>query len=148
MRTQGRCEMVGSTGSKICRVLAIIVGLLALALTMIAAVPKLDTEIPTLCDLLAWLRTVEGVQIAAPVVVGVAVSFLIETWAGWEGVAPKAKRWIIFGANFAVPLAALALTVLLCGAALTVEMIYVALAAGFVAFGSSTMAHLRKLGSA
>ena len=130
---------------RVLRTLLIIVALVSLAFAMIAATPMAQTEIPALCTLLEWLRTVEGVVAAVPVVVGVAISFLVETWSGWGDIAPKAKRWLVFGANFILPIAALGLSVLLCSVMVNVDTVYMALATGFVAFGSSTMAHLRQL---
>jgi len=137
--------MVGSMLRNAGRTLLIIAALLSLVFVMIAAAPTAQTEIPPLCTLLTWLRTIEGVVAAVPIAVGVVISFLVETWSGWGAIAPKAKRWIVFGATFILPIAALGLSALLCTETLTVEAFYVALAAGFIAFGTSTLAHARQL---
>jgi len=98
---------------------------------------------PTLCEMLLLFGTAAVIQTGA----GALVAALVEYWPGWAGLAPKWKRPMIFAFCLVLPLASLAVRVLLCGALLTQDTLYLAGAAGAFAFAGSQFAHIYKLPS-
>lgn len=93
-------------------------------------------------DFLRWLCTPSAVMVA----VGIILSFLVEYWPKYAGLAPKWKRLVFAGLCLVVPiLSAVA------GALSGVfpwswePTFWQAIVAGFAAFSSGTAAHVRKL---
>ncbi len=95
-----------------------------------------------------WLLKLAGENLAVAAFVGALWSFVIELFPQFAEMSYAAKRWLMFGLCLSVPVAALLLAVygIGCpGAALTVDALAVAIAAGCTAFAGSQIAHLRKV---
>jgi len=83
---------------------------------------------------------------AIPLIVGVLLSILIEYVPTFGGLAPRWKRAAFFGFCLAVPLLAALFGVLTLGWPLSwAGLLWPALVAGALAFGSGTLSHLPKL---
>ena len=97
----------------------------------------------TWCEFLDFMRSVQGLTVA---VFGIGLSYLIELWPAFEALAPRAKRYIIMGICVLTPVLALLLQWGTgCIEGVEGELIWQAVAAGFVAFGASQFAHAREL---
>lgn len=96
----------------------------------------------TLCGFLSHLGAFEGVQAA----LGLLYSWLIEYWQGFQNLDAKWKRLVIMGICLGVSvLSQVTAYALKCIPELGQEQIWQAILAGFVAFGASQFAHIRKL---
>ena len=96
----------------------------------------------TFCDFVVGLQTATILHGAA----GVALSYLIEYWKGYENLVAQLKRLIFLGICLVIPLAAAGVGILSCGqSAAFVDTWWPALVAGLTAFGAGTVAHTRKL---
>ena len=96
----------------------------------------------TFCDFVVGLQTATCLHGAA----GVALSYLVEYWKGYENLAAQLKRLVFLGICLAIPLAAAGVGILSCGqSAAFVDTWWPALVAGLTAFGAGTVAHTRKL---
>lgn len=94
-----------------------------------------------------WLLRLAGENLAVSAFVGALWSFIVEMFPAFANLSYVAKRWLMFGLCLAVPVLALVVAAygLACsGAALTVDSLAVAVAAGCAAFATSQIAHLRK----
>ena len=94
-------------------------------------------------DFLAFLQG-PGINVA----VGIAISFLVEYWSGYDGLTPKVKRLVMLGLCFIIPVVAKVTELGFFGGIwgdfpLTWWPIIVA---AFSAFTGSQAAHTRKLG--
>lgn len=97
----------------------------------------------TWCEVLAFMRTIEGVAAA---VFGVGLSYLVEVWPKFDALSAKEKRFTIMGICVVVPLLALALAWLTgCTAQPSGEDVWQAVLAGALAFSASQFAHAREL---
>jgi len=92
----------------------------------------------------AWLQAASGPLVSA--VVAVLISFVVEYWPAYDGLAAKYKRLVYFGLCLAVPVAAAALRGALGYAAWSFDpLFWHAIWAGLSAGGIGTLAHTRKL---
>lgn len=83
---------------------------------------------------------------AIPLILGALMSVIAEFVPGWADLDAKWKRAIFFATSIAIPVLAAALGVLTLGwPASWAETFWPAIMAGFVAFGSGTVAHLPRL---
>jgi len=93
-------------------------------------------------DFLGYLSSPNGIAVA----VGIAISWLAEYIPGFKELLPKWKRLVVLGVNLAIPLLAATLGVLTAGWPASWEgTFWPAIVAGALAFGSSTLAHIRLL---
>ena len=93
------------------------------------------------CD---FLKGLQGAGLEAAV--GVVLSYVIEWWKGYADLSAQAKRLVFLGLCLAIPLAAAGVGILSCGQPSGfADTWWPALVAGFVAFGTGTAAHTRKL---
>ena len=93
------------------------------------------------CEFLLWLQ---GAGLGAAV--GVALSYVVEWWKGYENLTAQAKRLVFLALCLVIPLYSAGVGILSCGQSPSfMDTWWPALVAGFVAFGSGTAAHTRKL---
>lgn len=78
-------------------------------------------------------------------VLGFVLSWVVEWYPKWDTLAARVKRLALLALCFAIGLALAVLRWRLCGTALSIEIVWDALAAGFAAFTMSQTAHVRKL---
>ena len=91
-----------------------------------------------------FVKGLQGAGLGAAV--GVVLSYLIEWWKGYADLTAQAKRLVFLVICLVLPLAAAGVGILSCGqSAGFAETWWPALVAGFVAFGTGTAAHTRKL---
>jgi hypothetical protein len=84
---------------------------------------------------------------AIPIVLGAVMSVVAEYVPGWGAMDARWKRAIFFGVSLAIPVLAAVLGVWTLGWSPSwAETFWPAIVAGFVAFGSGTLAHLPRLG--
>lgn len=94
-----------------------------------------------MCDVISGAISQGGIG----AVLGFVLSWVIEWYPGWETLAARVKRVALLVLCFAIGLLLAVANWRLCGAALSIEVVWNALAAGFAAFTASQTAHLRKL---
>ena len=94
----------------------------------------------TFAEFLQYLQT-SGVN----AVVGFLISYLAEWWPKYEELEAKAKRFIMMGFCFVVPLLAAGVGVAMGYQPFALETFWQAAQAGFLAFLTSQAAHARKL---
>ena len=93
-------------------------------------------------EFLGYLSRPNGIAVS----VGIIWSVLVEYWPWFATLEPKWKRALFFGVSLLIPILAATVGCLTTGWAWNWEQTFwPALAAGFLAFTSGTVAHLRKL---
>ena len=97
----------------------------------------------TLVEFLRYAGTNAGISL----VVGFVLSFVAEWVPSYEALAPKPKRLVMMGLCFAIPILALIGLWLLAGEAMTIDLVWMGLSAGFAAFFGTQASHTRKLSS-
>lgn len=94
------------------------------------------------CDVMSWLYTIEGISAA----LGVFLSYVAEYFPKWEGTDPKWKRLIVIGiCQVIAQVAVLASWAGGCIEQYTFDVFWKAFMAGWLAFGTSQLAHAPKL---
>lgn len=88
-------------------------------------------------DFLVYLVSPTGIAAAA----GFVLSMLIEYLPVFQELADKWKQLVFFGLCEAVPLAATGLGIWLLQWVPTVELFWLAIQAGYIAFGTGTVLH-------
>ena len=94
-----------------------------------------------LVTFLKWAGTGPGIN----VIIGVALSFVVEWVPGYDSLQSRVKRLVVMGASFIVPVVSLVLLLLLGEVVFSWNLFYLAVAAGFTEFFGSQMAHARRL---
>jgi len=136
--------MMGFRSERARRILALVAIVILVALLIVSLCGFQDQPYPpTLCEALLLLGTAAFIQTAA----GALIAVLVEYWPAWKLIVPKAKRLVVIGFCLVFPVAALGARVLLCGAVMTQDTLYLAAAAGAFAFLGSQLAHIYKLPS-
>lgn len=95
----------------------------------------------SLVAFLRWAGTGPGISL----IIGVALSFVVEWFPGYAGLVPRVKRLGMLLVSFIIPVVALVLLVLLQEVVFSWNAVYLALAAGFAEFYGSQIAHARRL---
>ena len=98
--------------------------------------------------MISWENFLLLLPTVIPIALGAIISVAAEYIPGWNSLGAKWKRAIFFGASIAIPVLAAALGVLTLGWLPSwAETFWPAIVAGFLAFGSGTLAHLPRLGN-
>lgn len=91
-----------------------------------------------------FVKGLQGSGLSAAV--GVVLSYVIEWWKGYADLSAAGKRLVFLAICLVLPLSAVGVGILSCGQSPAfTETWWPALVAGFVAFGTGTAVHTRKL---
>lgn len=86
-----------------------------------------------------------GTAVGINVIIGFLLSFVVEWFPKYEGLAPRWKRLIVVVLSFVIPVTS-ALVLWLTGEVeLSYNVVWLALSAGFAAFFGSQVGHAREL---
>jgi len=89
------------------------------------------------------LDAVSQTGIAA--VLGALLSWVVEWYPNWDNLAARVKRVVLLALCWLIGVVLVLVNWRLCDGPLSIEAFWNALAAGFAAFSSSQVAHIRKL---
>lgn len=86
-----------------------------------------------------------GTAVGINVVIGFLLSFVVEWFPRYEGLAPRWKRLVVAVLSFVIPVVSVVALWVMGEVQLSYNVVWVALSAGFAAFFGSQVAHGRNL---
>jgi len=95
----------------------------------------------SLVEFLKYAGTAAGIN----VIIGFLLSFVLEWFPEYETLASRWKRIIAMGMSFVIPVLSILGLWLTGNVALTLDVVWLGLSAGFAAFFGSQMGHAREL---
>ena len=95
-------------------------------------------------DLVQFLKYA-GSAVGINVIVGFLLSFVVEWFPKYEGLAPRWKRLVVVVLSFVIPVSSAVVLWLMGEVELSYNVVWLALSAGFAAFFGSQVGHAREL---
>ena len=97
----------------------------------------------SLVEFLRYAGTAVGIN----VIIGFLLSFVVEWFPEYEKLASRWKRLVAMGLSFVIPVGSVVILWLVGELPLSLDVVWVALSAGFAAFFGSQLSHARTLGA-
>ena len=94
-------------------------------------------------EFLGYMGTVGGIN----VIVGFILSFVVEWFPVYEALAPRWKRLVVMVLSFVIPVLSVAGLWAMGQVVVSVDVVWLALSAGFAAYFGTQVAHAKELSS-